>query len=151
MDQRGFTLPELLVAIGVLLLITLGSFLLLRPANYDKDNRDAERWLHVAQLVQVFDKYQHEQGHLPQGLTGKAQSIGSEDGEVDLCQVLVPSYLKDLPYDPLWGGKLDDKKPCTAKDNIHTTSYAVQVAQDGTITITAPLAETGPISLSRKF
>lgn len=150
-DERGFTLPELLVAVGVLLLLILGAVWLLRPANYDQANRDAERWLHVAQLAQTFDAYVHQQGSLPAGISDQVKSIGTEESEVNLCAALVPHYLKDLPYDPLWGGKLDDKQPCTAKDNVHTTNYTITQAKDGTVTIAAPMAETEAISLSLKF
>jgi prepilin-type N-terminal cleavage/methylation domain-containing protein len=150
-NERGFTLPELLVTVGVLLLLTLGSFLLLRQKDPDPLLRDAQRWLDMGRLAQALDRYVKDHGSLPAGIADKDKTIGTESDEVNLCPDLVPHYLKDLPYDPLLGGKLVDNKPCTAKDNPYTSSYTIRKTKDDTVTIGAPVAETEAISFSFKF
>src|SRR6266542_481470 len=143
--EQGFTLPELLVTGAVFgVLITIAVFLV-HPINYEPKRRDAQRLTDVAQLTQALNRYVAAKGMLPAGITKEAQAIGSEEGMIDLCKVLVPTYAKDLPFDPAF--KLRQSSTfCDEPGSVYSAGYAISKT-DHTITIFAPLSETGSVSL----
>lgn len=150
--QSGFTIPELLVAIACLALMGLGSFLLLRTDTKEAVRNNAQRQTDIALIAQVLNEYQHENGTLPDSIATTEKLIGSEDGQSNLCKDLVPSFLTDLPFDPLSGAIALDE-PCDATDQHYITGYAVTRSADGkSVTVRAPAAQDGSvISITRKY
>lgn len=138
--EAGFTLPELLVVVGVIALIVGGSLLFLRPKDYGPVSRNAERWAGLAMLAQGLKKYTAEHGVLPEGITAKTQIIGTAQGSIDLCRTLVPNYMPTMPLDPLGGADLSPKD-CTGDNPAYTTNYSVVQYIDGSVALDARLAE----------
>lgn len=150
-NERGFTLPELLV-VGVagLVLVSIMLFLL-RPNDYAAEKRNAERRVHLATILQAIGQYEDEKGELPEQITAEETAIASsEQGGVGLCDDLVPAYLDDLPKDPL-ASIIVVEGPCNAPQQAYVTGYTVR--QDGgRIILAAPGAEKNEkIEIERWF
>ncbi|MEK9200481.1 MAG: hypothetical protein AAB909_00745, partial [Patescibacteria group bacterium] len=74
--------------------------------------------------------------------TAGAAVVGDGVGEVDVCALLVPTYLAALPVDPLTnnGASVAD---CTAA---HTTNYSVvRSTTNNRVTVAAPGAELNEV------
>lgn len=150
-DSRGFTLLELIAACAVLLTVLIASLIVLRPHDYGGELRDGERQADMAQILGALKRYQADHGQLPEGITIAPKTIGSQNGELNLCGALVPAYLKDLPIDPVAGGKISKQaqdltgKPCTDSDVAYTTGYRVSSSNDGQhMTVSALTPEAAP-------
>ena len=144
----------MVVAVVCGLLVTVLIFL--HPKDTSVVERNAQRQLDTAHLMQVLKRYTADNGNLPSGITDKPVIIGSQSDEINLCKTFVPKYLKDMPYDPGTGGELNVAQSsltdCTDENSFYSTSYTIQRAKDGTVTIAAPDAENKQkISISYKF
>jgi prepilin-type N-terminal cleavage/methylation domain-containing protein len=150
-DERGFTVVELLVCVLLIAALLAVATFLLRPKSYAAEDRNAKRWLDTAQLVQALAAYHAANGALPAGITGKAQTLGSSSGQVDLCAPLVPRYLKDVPVDPAGYEISYGSRNCLGSDTVYDAGYTVSLS-GGRLTVTAPSAELKKhISISRTF
>lgn len=140
--QRGFTLPELLVAAVFLLACVGGMLLLIRPANYDIAHRNAERRIDLAALMTAIANYRAAEGKLPPTITTKETFIAtSEDGGPSLCDDLVPKYMDDLPYDSTASFKAVEDGSCAHPEQFYVTGYKVRVDQAGRVVLTADTTE----------
>lgn len=138
--EAGFTLPELLVAAAVLLLLVVGASFLLRPANHEPESRNGVRWTSVALLGQGLRRYYVDHGRFPEDLPTKDTLISSEEGGYDLCPALVPAYMDDLPLDPQTGAVLTEGS-CAEKGAVYVSGYTIRQNKDGSIVVAAPTAE----------
>lgn len=152
-DQSGFTLPELLVTAVILIALGVGALFLLHEKPQIIVRDDAQRQADVALLVQSITNYRSKNNALPAGITTVFQTVGSQDKELDLCAVLVPKYLTDLPYDPTTGALASVDDRCNAKDQEYTTGYQVKKNQNGTqIVVQAPNSEGSHlISITKNY
>ncbi|HEV2402679.1 MAG TPA: prepilin-type N-terminal cleavage/methylation domain-containing protein [Candidatus Saccharimonadales bacterium] len=140
----GFTLVELLVASSLIVLLAAGGLLLLHPKRYDMDERNAARRIGMAQIMQGVESYEAHTGNVPSGLSGNWQFIGSISGELNLCPLLVPTYLKQLPVDPLLGRP----SGCGANTQ-YISGYAMKKNSNGRLVIKALAAEGMTIQLQQ--
>lgn len=154
-NEQGFTLPELLVVAGIIVLMMLGSMVILRPASYAAQTDDAQRQTDVAHLAQALQRYKAKKGQFPAGIQPTAAGIGSEEAQYNLCATLVPEFIKDIPIDPAVGLKYKDsgnfdetKELCTAKGVTYTSGYSVEYGNDGALKLRAPAAENGKIEIT---
>jgi hypothetical protein len=137
LGQDGFTLQELLVTTAVLVAIVVPSTYLAKPKNYGPQQRNAERQVAVAEVIQAIHGYIAQYGSLPNGITKTLLPIGSLSGQLNLCAVLVPQFLKTLPSDPLLGSSIH----CIPKQQ-YTTGYAIEKTGKGNqVTVAALLSE----------
>ncbi|HSW74376.1 MAG TPA: type II secretion system protein [Candidatus Saccharimonadales bacterium] len=151
LDQQGFTIPELLVALGMVLGLCVGAYYVLRPQSFDPQTRDAQRMVGASQLMVGLEKYYADNGHLPTSITSKKKVVGSDKDSANLCTDLVPKYMKDLPLDPTWGVEIENGG-CSAKNQQYIASYLVSATASGGHTIlyvAAPMAEGSSIHLQR--
>jgi prepilin-type N-terminal cleavage/methylation domain-containing protein len=151
--DTGFTIPELIVVIAVVGVIIAVATFFVHPKSYDASNRDAERWLDVSRLTTALSRYYVDHGSLPPGIPKEATIIGSDEGYVNMCEALVPAYLKDLPLDPQVSVQLSTDTCVSTKDapTLYHTGYTVQYDHNK-LTVAAPAAEGGTkISVSRTF
>lgn len=152
-DMRGFTLPELITAIVIIVAALVAAGLLLHPVNYKAQNDDAERRLGVARIAQALVRYRADKGALPDTLPSSPTLIASLDEGYDLCQELVPTYLPDMPLDPVLGVKIDVETeqdtslPCSDDNVEYMSGYTVFRDQRGKVHVEAPHASSGNISI----
>jgi type II secretory pathway pseudopilin PulG len=153
-QQAGFTVLELVVVAALLLLGIVVSLLVAHPKDYAAQDRNAERTTEVAQLMQVLNRYVADTGTLPPAITDAEQTIGNNEGEVDLCGLFVPTYIKDLPLDPQAGGVLSSTDICLNEQEpvLYSTGYTIKRDVNDTIVIAAPYAELNDrVELRRTF
>jgi prepilin-type N-terminal cleavage/methylation domain-containing protein len=156
-NERGFTLPELMVVTAIVLLILGTSMLLLRSKDYTAANQDAERQLHIATIAQALSKYKGKNGSFPADLPKERTEIGSVEDSYDLCKTLFPAFIKEMPLNPglaltVKGDEGDtnvDKKPCAnAKESQYLSGYTVLQAADGHVEVGATASNGAQISIS---
>lgn len=153
-SEKGFTLPELLVVGGFLVIFVIVSVALIRPRDYGPERRNAERTVEVIQLTTAFKKYIAEHGAVPEEIITEPRLLGSEGEKekmIDMCEYLVPHFLKDLPLDPQAGGTAHEKV-CDPEDPLYVLGYTVHVTKNSELVVEAPAAEDGEkISQTLKF
>lgn len=145
--QSGFTLIELLVVIGILSVLFAITLIAINPSRQFSQANDAKRSSDVSAILNAISQYQVEnQGALPAGIGTTAAIIGSGTGETDICTDLVPDFLAALPADPTVGGGAQIEAATCA--GAYATGYRV-VESGGRVTVDAPSAENGTISVTR--
>ena len=148
--QRGFTIPELLVAILLVVIFGGLSIFLLRTNDVEAQIRASQRKYDVALIVQAVNAYRDDTGTLPDGITTEFQAIASD--ELNLCEALVPTYLSDIPYDPS-EGMITQDGDCNADDQQYSTGYSIKKNATGTeVSVAATTSENGKvISLTKRY
>ena len=140
-SARGFTVLELVVVIAVLFSMLVAVALLLRPQRAPIAGRNAERRTALASLAQGLRRYEIDNQGLPPSIPTVATPIGSIDTAYNLCTYLVPTYLAQIPIDPLSGVKLDIKTQedttasCADIDTEYLSGYTVYRAKDGSVVL----------------
>jgi type II secretory pathway pseudopilin PulG len=124
--QKGFTLPELLAASGFILVVIALSLILIHPKDFTTPEQNAQRQLGIAELMQAINVYASQNGNYPSGITNIANNIGSFTGELNLCPVLVPKYMKQIPVDPIIGLNTSCEKNAT-----YLTGYTIRRSGNG--------------------
>lgn len=142
--ERGFTLIEILVSIGLLAALAAIVLIAVNPARQFANMRNTQRSSDLnALLNSVGQRIAENKGQFscagitfPAGTTatGTAGSvIGNGTGELDLRPCLVPSYISELPVDPTNG--------TTWNGTTYTTGYRLFQDANGRITVFAPTIE----------
>ena len=109
--QRGVTLIELIITIALITLVMGVVIYALNPARQFSQGRNTKRWAHVNTiLTAVYQRIADNRGtwsttcgaatvSLPSATT----TIGTDVANTNLEPCLVPTYLPNLPLDPLIG------------------------------------------------
>lgn len=145
--QSGFTLIELLVVIGILSVLLAITLIAINPSRQFSQANDAKRSSDVSAILNAISQYQVDnKGALPAGIGASAATIGNGVGEADICTDLVPTYIAALPADPTVnnGAQIDE----TACAGTYANGYTV-LNNGGRVTVAAPSAENGTISVTR--
>ncbi len=140
--DKGFTLIELMVVIGILAILLSIVLVAINPARqFAQANNTKRRSDVVAMLNGIHEYAADNKGVLPPGLPGPGltTNIASTGTGNVFCAAIVPIYLAELPRDPLPGSSFVD---C----NSYNTNYTVYVSTASAgntprITIIAPNAE----------
>lgn len=149
--QKGFTLVELLVVIGILAVLLAITLIAINPARQFSQANNTKRSSDVNAILNAITQFAADnRGTLPANVpSGTAQVIGNGVGEADICTDVVTQYLAALPVDP----QTNNGAPVTncAIVGGYTTNYTVvRSATDNRITVSAPAAELGQtISVTR--
>lgn len=150
-NLRGFTLIELLVVIGILAVLLAITLIAINPAKQFAQANDTKRRSDVSAILNAVNQYMSDnQGSLPGGIPqDPAPAANIADTGADLCALLVPEYLAQLPVDP----QTNNGVPIEAADCAvaYDTNYTiVQSSGDNRITVAAPGAEiAASISVTR--
>ncbi len=157
-NNRGFTLVELLVVIGIIVILLSVVLIAVDPGKRLKQSRDAVRRQDVGDILEATLQYAADNnGSFPSGIDGTAgnyQVLGTNSsgcsavcgtisaGSVaavctDLTSTLVPTYLASMPIDPSTG-------------TVGNTGYAIDKTAAGRIVVVSCNPEnTSSISLQR--
>jgi len=142
-SQSGFTLIEILVVIGLIAFLAAVVIIAINPARQFAQGRNSQRVSNVnAILNAIGQRIADNKGlfrasddvicaiDLPTA-TSTTQIIGSSG--VDLRPCLVPTYISELPADPVGGVVWNDAD--------YNTEYTVLQDANGRITVCAPKSE----------
>jgi prepilin-type N-terminal cleavage/methylation domain-containing protein len=146
-NNKGFTLIEILVVIGIIAILAAIVLIAINPARQFRQANDSQRTSNVNAVLNAIGQYiADNKGALPSGVPAvgaAAVEIRKAAGGADLCATLVPKYLPALPIDPTTG-----TDPATAGDDeqvaesecagTYNTKYTIEQVSAGRIKITAP-------------
>jgi type IV pilus assembly protein PilA len=131
--NKGFTLIEVLVVIGIIAVLASVALVAINPARQFKLARDLQRNTNLSALLDAINQNMSEHKgvfvcngentELPSTETRVKSSLSASAGHISNC--LVPNYISSLPYDPsmsgaYWKGKDD-----------YDTGYSILVNADG--------------------
>lgn len=150
--NRGFTLIEILVVIGIIAILAAVVLIAINPARQFAQARDSQRTSNVQAILNSIGQNMADNkgvftcgaGALPTTATELKKTSG-----YNIRPCIVPTYMPELPYDPTTGSNTCNSD-CSTGD--YNTKYTI--IQDSTtkrITVTAPDTEiaTPDISITR--
>ena len=143
--QKGFTLIELLVVIGILAILFSIVLIAINPARQFNQANDTKRRSDTLQILNAIHQYAAEHsGNLPAPLTTSYTTADVANTGADVCGLLMPTYISALPEDPTINNGVAITS-CTTYD----TGYQVAVDAQGRVTVSAPHAALGTVSVTR--
>lgn len=149
--KKGFTLIELLVVIGILAILLAITLIAINPARQFGQANDTRRRSDVLQILNAVHQYTAEHGGiLPTDVLNLSVTVPTYirgSGGIDLCPIIVGAtgvYMPALPVDPAAGST-----NITICDTTYTTGYQIERDANNRITVRAPSAYGGAISITR--
>jgi len=139
-SRRAFTLIELVVALGILVLLIASAVFIIDPARQLAKSRNNEREAHLNLFItavgqNMFDNrgaFSCSSGEIPSSTARMASS--ADNYNIGPC--LVPTYLQALPFDP------STSSATYVDENDYDTGYFIlRNATTGRVTVSAPAAE----------
>lgn len=141
--ERGFTLLEVLIVIGIIAILSSVALVAVNPARQFRLARDAQRMSNVTAIVNAIGQNMSEhQGVFVCG--GNQMVLPSTStaikypGGFDLASCIVPDYISTLPFDPSLPGAY------FATTTDYNTGYVIYQDSRGRITASS----TGEINTS---
>jgi len=139
-NKHGFTLVELLLAIGIVAVLASITIAAMNPNKQIRDARNAQRRSDVNTILNAVYQYMLDyEGQMPPGIGTESKGICKASASCNngvSSDPLIGDYISDMPADPI------------ADATGTGTDYFIFQDNFGRITITAPNAELG-ISISR--
>lgn len=143
--KKGFTLVEVLLVIVIIAILAGIVIVAINPGRQISQANNTQRSSDVKTLLDSVHQYTIDnRGSLPTVITAVATVVGSAAALIDLCPVLVPTYIAAMPFDPTVAGA--HFTSCTDYD----AGYTIAKDANSRITVAAPGAEVGAtISVTR--
>ena len=151
--MKGFTLVELLVVIGIIVILMTAALVAINPFKQFAMANNASRWSGVTTTMNAVSQMMVDgKGALKCTPTGAAVTDCPAEGDTvplsdtnmadltsdptgyNICDCLVDEYVATMPYDPQTGSYTS----CTTYDSQYSISCSVA---NGRITIKAPDAQ----------
>ncbi len=140
LNRKGFTLVEVLLVIVIIAILAGIVIVAINPARQISQANNTERSSDIQTVLNAVHEYAIDnRGVLPAAITTTATVVGSGDSQIDICGVLVPTYVAEMPYDPIASGA--DYTSCASYD----TGYTIAKDANGRITVAAPSAELSEV------
>jgi type II secretory pathway pseudopilin PulG len=150
--KKGFTLVEIVIVVGLIIILASVAFVALNPAKRLADSRNANRQISIKALIESLINYSLEESKLPEGIDENLKMIGKQIAEG--CNVscgegiITGNYCVDLSIDL---AKYFDKLPMDPKGGTELkTFYAVQKLGSTGVKVVACNAEGKVIEASAK-
>jgi prepilin-type N-terminal cleavage/methylation domain-containing protein len=148
---KGFTLIELLVVIGILAILLAITLIAINPARQFGQANDTKRRSDINAILNAIGQYTASNGgSLPSevsGLTVNTPTTLNDSGTLStLCAKLVPTYIPALPVDPSLNNQAGISSCAGSWGN---TDYQIEIDANNRITVLAPSAYSGPITVTR--
>lgn len=135
-NKKGFTLIEVLLVIVIIAILAGIVVIAINPGRQISQANNTQRISDVKAILNAVHQYSiANRGVLPTEITAVATVIGSGNGQVNICSILVPTYIASMPYDPTATGA--SYTDCTN----YNTGYQISKGADNRITVSAPSAE----------
>lgn len=157
--SRGFTLIEILVVIGLVAILASVVLIAINPARQFAQARNSQRIANVNALLNaVGNRVAENRGLFTSGSCWQplpATSTNMSTSEYDIRPCLVPTYISELPMDPITGFNTCTSLECSGGTETYDTHYTIAQDTLGRITICAPgayeqaIGGSGPYCLTR--
>lgn len=154
--NKGLTLIELLIVIGILAILTSAIVIAVNPARQFAQARNAQRWSHVEAILNAVNQNMVDNrgaftcaaGVIPT----TAANMANGAGNYDICSCVAGSgnnnYLASIPFDPVSGAS-QSATPCMVGTTYNSGYTIARDATTGRVTVAAPGAEGEIISVTR--
>lgn len=155
----GFTLIELLVVIGILAILLTIVLIAINPARQFAQSNNTRRRSDINAMLNAIHQFSVDNrgnittlgipvddGDATNG--SEALVIGDGVGQVNICSVLVPTYISALPVDPQSGSSAEGAGAAAATCTGYNTNYTVvqsNIATNIRITVSAPGSQLGEV------
>ncbi len=155
MNKKAFTLIEILMVIGIIVVLTTAILIGLNPAQQIAKARNSERESHLNAILNAIGQnvadndgnFNCVSGVLPTSTRIMATSTATSTYNIGPC--LVPTYLAEMPFDARGSSTASTTYWVSITD--YNTGYDImRNATTGRVTVGAPYAELGEtISITR--
>jgi prepilin-type N-terminal cleavage/methylation domain-containing protein len=146
---RGFTLIEILIVIGMIAILASVVLIAINPLRQFAQARNSQRISNVNAILNAVGNRTAEHKGVFTDLSGLCQTSipatstvmsGSAYHGFDIRPCLVPTYISELPYDPIGGSNTCTTDSCSGE--LYDTKYTIKQDTNGRITVCAPNAGT---------
>jgi prepilin-type N-terminal cleavage/methylation domain-containing protein len=139
-SERGFTLIEILVVIGIIAVLAAVVIVALNPARQFAQARNTQRSSNINTLLNAVSQRMADNRGLWSTTCGSATVsiptspavVGSGSGNLNLAPCIVPTYVSVMVTDPSVGSEA-------------STGYRISKDASSRITVVAPYAELGTV------
>ena len=138
MKNRGFTLIEVLVVIGIIAILAAIVVVAINPARQFSQANNSQRWSNVNAILNAVHQYSIDnRGALPGVMSTTTTAICvtspvSSSSCVNLASTLVPTYIVSIPTDP-------------TASTVNNSGYTIATTTGNRIVVSAPSAELGAV------
>ena len=147
MNKKGFTLVEILLVVVIVAILAAVVIVAINPGRQIAQTNNTQRASDVKTILDAAHEYAIDnRGAFPAGLGAVAATIGDDvvGGQVDICALLVPTYIAGMPFDPTVNGT--GYASCAD----YNTGYTIALDANSRVTVAAPGAElNATISVTR--